>query len=289
MISYELEKIEANRNSSFAVNRYKGKMFTRAIHLHPEIEIVYIEEGAGECIVADSSTHFSSGDLFFFFANLPHHFKSDEQFHIANPNIESHSIYIQFMEGVLPANYLTMAGCTNIKSLIKASDRGLKWKGVGDSYSIVEKICQMESLDGFDRLHKLYELLNDMGLTIEQGEPISSSSYVLPKNSTDSNYYKIIQYINQNYREKITLESIAHHVGMNPSSLCRYFKAKAGESIFNYILDVRMAIVKEMLATTDQPISQIVYDTGFSSIPNFNSHFREVTKLTPTQYRNKMR
>ena len=288
MNRYELEKVQASQNNAFTCYKHRGKLFTRSLHLHPEIELLYVEEGRGNCIVANSFVPYKEGDLFFFHANLPHCFKSDENYHSLNNHAESRSICIQFTQGILPADYMIMPGCKHIRSLLKAGEQGIKWDDMREN-PLITDLQQMDTTDGFERLHKLYELLNTMGCMTERGTRIASDSYVLPKSSSDTNYYQIIRYINLHFRRTITLEEIASAVNMNISAMCRYFKAKAGQTIFDYLLNVRIAIVKEILATTDKPISLAAYECGFNSIPNFNIYFKRTTGLSPTEFRKKMR
>lgn len=288
MNHYELEKVQESENNAFTCNKHRGKLFTRPLHLHPELEILYIEEGRGNCIVASSFVPYKEGDLFFFYSNLPHCFKSDEDYHSADRNTESRSICIQFRLSILPAAYQTMPGCKHIRSLLKAGERGIRWEDMGQT-PLAAQLQHMDTTDGFERLHKLYELLNTMGSMAKGGTPIASDSYALPKNSSDTQYYYIIRYINLHFRRTITLEEIADTVKMNPTAMCRYFKAKSGQTIFDYLLSVRIAIVKELLSTTDKPVSQVAYECGFNSIPNFNTYFKRTTTLSPTEYRRKMR
>ncbi|MFI3286443.1 MAG: AraC family transcriptional regulator [Rikenellaceae bacterium] len=282
MNTIELERVEASKNNSFACCRYSAKLFERSLHVHPEIEIVYISSGEGECIVADNNIPFNKGDIFVFGSYLPHYFKS--RLH----STESSSIYIQFIEGILPSNYTSMPGCTNIKLLLHSGSRGVKWH-LGCNHKLVDQICRMQEIDGFDRLSSLYNILDQLGQNLEHASLIASASYTLARNTNDSIYHRIIEYINLHFREHITLSQLAKHAHMNSSAMCRYFKSKAGQSIFNYLLDVRIAIAKEELATTDNPIAQIAYEIGFSSISYFNTQFKKITNITPSQYRQRVK
>ncbi|MFR9503146.1 MAG: AraC family transcriptional regulator [Rikenellaceae bacterium] len=285
---FEFEKVKTSENNSFAFSKYCDKLFMRNLHLHPEMEVVYIEQGRGECVVVDNITTYAEGDLYFFGSNLPHYFKSDLKYHNAVSDAFSCSTYIQFQEGILPADYNTMPGCKYIKELVDAGSRGVKWHLEADS-PIVIMLQEMKDTDGFVRLNMLYELLHTLGTTLHSGQLIASSSYTLSKRSSETKYFQIINYINLNYKDDITLEDLASFCNMNRSAMCRYFKSKSGQSIFSYILDVRIAIAKELLATSDEPISQILYSTGFNSISNFNANFKRITSFTPSQYREKIR
>ncbi len=282
MYNIELERVKASENNSFACRQYQGRLFEHNLHIHQEIEIVYIDRGVGRCIVGDSHTPYAQGDLFVFAGYLPHHFKSDIH------SKQSNSIYLQFSEDTLPSNYTTMPGCVNIKQLIQSCSRGVKYSLTCED-QLVGLLQEMLSITGFARLSLLYNILDNLGHRLDLSQLITSPSYTITQHTNDSVYHLIVEYINQHYKEHIALIDLAEYVHMNGSALCRYFKSKAGESIFNYIIDVRVAIAKEELASTDTPIIQIAYDVGFNSISNFNTQFKKRTKLTPSQYREKVR
>ena len=44
----------------------------------------------------------------------------------------------------------------------------------------------------------------------------------------------------------------------------------------------------ELLTIGDMEVSQIAVECGFDSIPHFNRTFKQLTGLTPTQYRNQI-
>ena len=283
----ELEKVNSNLNNAFTFERYEDKYFRHQIHYHPEMEIILIVEGEGNCIVTDGMLPFETGDLFFFESNMPHWFKNDDIYYDSN-HLKSKSLYIQFTERILPQDYVAMPGCINIKELIQEGKKGLKWKtGINEDMTIMIK--DMEQVDGFERLHLLYKLLNTMGVKVKEGKQIGSSAYTASKDSTDLAYQRVINYINQNFSKDITISALAEYAHMNPSALCRYFKKKGGQPIFKHLLDVRIAYAKLQLAYTDAHISDIAYDSGFNSVPNFNAQFKRVSRITPSEYRKKLK
>ena len=51
----------------------------------------------------------------------------------------------------------------------------------------------------------------------------------------------ILSYLHENYGEKITLEDVARQVGLCKSECCRFFKRQMRQSLFDYLLDYRVA------------------------------------------------
>ena len=94
---------------------------------------------------------------------------------------------------------------------------------------------------------------------------------------------KIQKYVSENISEKITLKDISAEVHMNPEYVCRYFKSKTGNNLFDYINAHKIEIAKDLLLKGNS-ISQIVQQTGFSSQNYFIRVFKNNTGMTPGQF-----
>lgn len=94
-----------------------------------------------------------------------------------------------------------------------------------------------------------------------------------------------VNYINNNFERDISLGDIAKFVFLSPSYFTRAFKEEMRISPISYLLKVRVERAKELLADTDQKISDIALSVGFSNQQRFNEIFKKYTNLTPLQYR----
>lgn len=92
-------------------------------------------------------------------------------------------------------------------------------------------------------------------------------------------------YIYENLNKQITLSDVAEHVFLNPIYLSSYFKKKTGENFSVYIRNIRVERAKQLLKKNDLSISQICESIGFSSESYFYKLFKQVTGVTPQQYR----
>ncbi len=96
---------------------------------------------------------------------------------------------------------------------------------------------------------------------------------------------KCISYIYDNLHRQITLSDVAEHVFLNPIYLSSYFKKKTGENFSVYIRNIRVERAKQLLKKHDLSISQICESIGFSSESYFYKLFKQITGITPQQYR----
>lgn len=98
----------------------------------------------------------------------------------------------------------------------------------------------------------------------------------------------IKEYIHQNYQEMIDLSTIAAKFGFSSSYLTKIFMKYEEITPSKYIKQYRISIAKQLLKSTDMPISAISSQTGFSDQFHFSKIFKAVTGLSPSQYRNQI-
>lgn len=94
-----------------------------------------------------------------------------------------------------------------------------------------------------------------------------------------------IEFIEKNYSEKLTLESIAGHVSVSPTYFHKLFLKAVGVTPNDFLLQKRIHAAKKLLLTTDMPLVQIASECGFSSQSYFNFVFKRCTGDTPKEYR----
>ena len=100
---------------------------------------------------------------------------------------------------------------------------------------------------------------------------------------------KIIEYVRENYRYQLKNSELARRFGYHPNHLNRVVKEHTGMTLKSYIISCRIAAAKEQLATTDDPITTISENLGFSSPSYFAEIFSRSESMSPREYRNKMR
>lgn len=100
---------------------------------------------------------------------------------------------------------------------------------------------------------------------------------------------QIVEYLNQNIEQDISLEQCARHFNYNPNYLSRMFKKQFNRTYTEYVLDKKLKRCKELLSGTDLSINDISLRLGYNSPQNFIRVFKKYTLLTPGQYRNQYR
>lgn len=97
---------------------------------------------------------------------------------------------------------------------------------------------------------------------------------------------KVIQYIQDHYKEKIVLEDIAKQFNYSVGHLCRKFKEEIGDSIVNYIIKYRISIAMKLLFERQElSIEEIALEVGFNDVQFFDKTFKKLVGMTPGKYR----
>lgn len=97
---------------------------------------------------------------------------------------------------------------------------------------------------------------------------------------------QIKNYLDANYSENITLDTLASFSHMNKYYMAHAFTKYMGVSPITYLLEKRIQEGKSLLSSTSHSISQISTILGFSSQSYFSQAFKKATGKTPVQYRN---
>ena len=94
-----------------------------------------------------------------------------------------------------------------------------------------------------------------------------------------------VSYINEHYKENITLSDIARKTRMSSRSLSRHFKNASGMSPVQYIIYTRLNHAAELLVKTNDNIEYISSECGFKESNYFIRAFKKRFKQSPYKFR----
>ena len=94
-----------------------------------------------------------------------------------------------------------------------------------------------------------------------------------------------ITYARSHLAEALDGDSVAEACGVSRKTLCTRFKQETGETFASYVRRLRIERVRRLLDTTDHEVSQIAYETGFSSQSHLQTVFKQMTGYTPREWR----
>ena len=95
----------------------------------------------------------------------------------------------------------------------------------------------------------------------------------------------VMTYVNNHYREDLTLEEVAQFAGFSRYYFSRSFKKQTGYSFKEYLCQKRVQVAMDLLIRTNRSMRDVALESGFGSVATFNRVFREKKGCTPSQYR----
>lgn len=278
------EKLPISESNPIKARYYDYERFSYPWHFHSQYEIMYVQEGEGECFVGDRIERYRAGDVILFGSNLPHYMRSDEHSGAPDTAMRTQGVIVQFEQNFMGYSFGHYPQLLQISNLLNDAVRGILFPAqyAGGLRSI---LSDFPMLKGFRQLTSLLELLQEMSGVALRRVMASPHYYESFPVMGDKRIDKILSYVNNNYTRKIKLEEIAEMANMNASAFCRYFKENTGRTLLQYILEMRVGYACRLLTVGSMDISQIALECGFESITHFNRMFKAHTKQTPGQYR----
>ncbi|EMS71693.1 response regulator transcription factor [Ruminiclostridium cellobioparum] len=98
---------------------------------------------------------------------------------------------------------------------------------------------------------------------------------------------EIIDFIKDNYRESLSLQSIAEKFSLSPIIISKIIKRKTGEKFNDYFNYLRIEHAKTLIASEDMKITSICEQCGYSDYSYFTEKFKEFTGVSPSEYKKK--
>ncbi len=107
------------------------------------------------------------------------------------------------------------------------------------------------------------------------------------KTSMEAHTYicQAISYIQQHYREELSVPQIADAVGLNPVYLSRLFKLDTGKTLSEYLNCYRTECSLALLTDTADTIQSISQKVGYSDVRSYIRFFKKYYDATPSEYR----
>ena len=101
-----------------------------------------------------------------------------------------------------------------------------------------------------------------------------------------SDMYRVLEYIDEHYRNDISQQQVADLVNMSTTGFSRYFTKCMGVGFAGYIMQKRIQFAIHLLKTSDKTVLEIALECGFNNTASFYKAFKKITNLNPGDYRN---
>lgn len=273
---YQMEDVPRLDKMSYrllyiSTSRYEGDWHSTP-HAHHCTELFYVIRGKGSFLVNDNVFDVCEDDMI-----------------IVNPNV----VHTEMSRGDSPLEYIVL-GIEGLQftSFSEQEDEEEEEKdySVHNYYEFKHEILfylktllqEMEEKD--NNFEVVCQNLLEV-LIINMVRRTKANLLIAPAKKVAKECRFVEQYINNHFREEISLELLNEKAFMNKFYLVHAFKQYKGISPINYLIQLRIKEAKELLSTTNYSISQISESSGFSSQSYFSQVFKKETGMTPNEYR----
>lgn len=238
--------------------------YTSRMHWHSCIELEFFIEGGGTQKYGDTTETIHPGDIWLLSTYASHQITLEEGTKNINLAIDP-SILHEKLQSKL-----------SISSPLHCS---LNEKDIQIFLEKTEVLFyEQEHQDPLSRV-KSTAVINDLLVDIVRKS--------MPENTTSTNpmVLEMIEYLQSNYRDCISLTELAKVFSLTPNYCGHIFKKHLGVSFNDYLNLLRLKSACKALLNTNLSIKKIASDSGFSSVEYFYATFKKFYGLTPAKYR----
>ncbi|MEO8961073.1 MAG: AraC family transcriptional regulator [Ginsengibacter sp.] len=277
-------EISPKNNNFFSLIEKEDDFFKAPFHYHPELELVFILGGFGKKIIGDRTGVFNERDMVVIGSNLPHAWISDDVFHAKGSELKSKAIVFHLNKNIFSPAFYDTKDALGITKFFKIAEKGIII--TGKTKEVIER--QLKLLlhkEAFERTLGLFEVLHILSKSNDLSFILSDEYKPQSTYAKTDRLAEVYKYVEQNFKDNISLSTISAISNLAPQSFCRLFKKKTGKSFVAYLNELRVAEACKYLTGTDWTIAEIAYNSGFKTVSNFNKLFKSITGTNPTIYK----
>ncbi len=279
----ELLKVLSKPDQSFSIRHDVVPYFYNRWHFHPEVELLYIENGSGIQFMGDNITRFKKGDMILVGSNLPHFWKCDDIYFEKNSKLKATATVVHFREDFWGKEFLELLENRKIKELFNKAKKAVVIHGKTKK-EVCKLMVNLLHAQGTERIILLLQVLKSIASS-RNTKIISSTTFDQSYENKETDKINIIyKYSLENYKNKIPLTKIAAQANISPKSFCRYFKSHTRKTYNTFLQELRVGHATKLLIENKLNITQICYNSGFNNVTNFYKSFKKITGKTPLDY-----
>ncbi len=279
--------MEEKRNADIAVDEmdptflfiWKGtrdkEKWIKEYRSHDFLEIAYVLSGEGKYRIDDRIYDVREGDLVIINSGVMHQALFCPQVEV--PTTEFFVGFSNIRISGCPANYMPLP---NGECVLHTT---------GELSQRLFRLCSSMEAENAVRNFMLKSYLIQMLLLVirEQCEPMerprgcdfetANRKYVVDK---------IVEYIEDHYNEKISLDQIAENMYLSPFYISRIFKSETGSAPIRRLINIRLEKAKELLEGGYQgSIQEVAAMVGYDDAYHFSKLFKKRYGVSPSQVR----
>jgi two-component system response regulator YesN len=160
---------------------------------------------------------------------------------------------------------------------------------------IVKRYCQVNRGGTIEPLLPILDKLSSMETSADIVQCLQDAAIIVC-NATNlarvkeptSMIERIKRIISERYSEELTIADLAAEIYLSPNYLCLLFKQEVGQTINDYLTEVRMSVAKKLLEDPANKIYHVCSQVGFTDTSYFTKLFKRHVGVTPSHYRTRI-
>ena len=251
-----------------------------------------VEDGEGELVYEGKKYELRSGDVVFIDCRKAYSHSTG-----MNPNAGLWSLrWCHFYGPSMPAIYAkycergglpVIRGADVSVDLARGADMGRRddvscGADVSQYAAILTDIYTLASSSDYIRDMRINGKLNDLLTLLMESSWHREAHTNAPKKMEIS---RVKSFLDEHYKEKLSLESVASHFFIDKHYLARLFKEQYGVTLVTYLQQVRITHAKRMLRFTDKSIEEIGLECGIGELNYFSRVFKKLEGVSPSEFR----
>ena len=250
-------------------------------HWHKEMEIIRIDEGSGLARLNRETLRLQKGDILMVNSGVIHGIKSDLKNILYYRSIVFDLSFVTSPAGDLCQEQLIsrlMENKAEFTHLVSPDDPN--YNRISFIFSEIHDCHREKKPFYYVKLKSLfygffYEMLVGNYIVTPDAE----------QNRNLASVKIVLDYINEHYREDLTVKELAELSNYSEYYFMKLFKQYTGKTVASYLNDFRLEKAKALLLHTDSSITDIALDVGFSNTSYFIKKFQQANQLSPHKYR----
>ena len=227
---------------------------------HHNIEILYFVEGCGEVICDMEAEEVCEGDIFVINSNSIHSVKTDD--------------VVRYYCLIIDKKFCDSNGIECSKRLFT---KKIKNNSIAEKYQKIVDVFKKRTA-----FYKTRIRVSVLDLLVSLVEDFSAENKNCDGDKQTEIIKRVIEYINDNYSEEITIDGLSQFAGYSRAHLSRQFKKATGLSIIEYINYIRCTNAHTMLVGGSMTVSEVALECGFSNMSYFSKIYKRVIGKLPS-------
>lgn len=250
---------EANNSTDDQLRFYRVENYSSHPRLHKNLEVIFCRSGCVRVTISGSVCSLTAEQGAVIPPNAVHSFQTECAcvFYVIQAGLQNARDVAQLFRDQVPEAYTFRVDDGMMRLLDATFAMGA------------------DRRNGFDMKALLYQAV---------GTFVRSTAFTPGRPADTELLTRSIRYVQDHFREPLTLEDVARHLGYSYSYVSKQIKQGLQMSFSEFLTEYRVGYARGLLGEGETSISQAALLSGFGSIRNFNRAFLRVTGKTPRDY-----